>query len=86
MKFRVPNSSYLQDPWLGGYCPQIHILSVLCPLLNFLNPSPTEKNFWESHWFQQHETSNAVIISVVVLTKHKIFATQPYNEKRKSFV
>ena len=29
MKFLVPNYSCLQNPWLGGYCPQILILSVL---------------------------------------------------------
>jgi len=29
MKFLVPNYSCLQNPWLGGYCPQIPILSVL---------------------------------------------------------
>ena len=43
MKFLVPNYSYLQNPWLGGYRPQIHVLSVLCPQLNLLNPSPPEK-------------------------------------------
>jgi len=29
MKFLVPNYSCLQNPWLGGYCPQIPVLSVL---------------------------------------------------------
>ena len=29
---------------LGGYRPQIPVLSVLCPQLNLLNP-PTEKEF-----------------------------------------
>ena len=38
MKFLVPNYSCLQNPWLGGYHPQIPILSVLCPQLNLLNP------------------------------------------------
>jgi hypothetical protein len=33
-----------------------------------------------------HETLNVVIISLVVLMKHKIFATQPYNEERKRFI
>jgi hypothetical protein len=32
------------------------------------------------------ETLNVVIISVVVLMKHTIFATQPYNEERKRFI
>jgi hypothetical protein len=26
------------EPWLGGYRPQIPVLSVLCPQLNLLNP------------------------------------------------
>ena len=38
MKFLVPNYSGLQNPWLGGYRPQIPVLSVLCPQLNLLNP------------------------------------------------
>ena len=29
MKFLVPNYSCLQNPWLGGYHPQISVLSVL---------------------------------------------------------
>ena len=40
MKFLVPNYSCLQNPWLGGYRPQIPVLSVLCPQMNLLNPSP----------------------------------------------
>ena len=40
MKFFVPNYSYLQNPWLGGYHPQIPVLSVLCPQPNLLNPPP----------------------------------------------
>jgi len=42
MKFLVPNYSCLQNPWLGGYCPQIPILSVLCPQPNLLNPPPNK--------------------------------------------
>jgi len=38
MKFLVANYSCLQNPWLGGYRPQIPVLSVLCPQLNLLNP------------------------------------------------
>jgi len=34
-KFLVWNYSCLQNPWLGGYRPQI---PVLCPQLNLLNP------------------------------------------------
>ena len=29
MKFPVPNYNCLQNPWLGGYRPQIPVLSVL---------------------------------------------------------
>jgi len=44
MKFFVRNYSYLQDPWLGGYHPQI---PVLCPQLHLLNPP--EQNSWVRH-------------------------------------
>ena len=43
MKFLVPIYSCLQNPWLGGYRPQIPVLSVLCPQLNLLNPPPPKK-------------------------------------------
>ena len=43
MKFLVPNYSCLQNPWLRGYRPQIPVLSVLCPQLNFLNPPPSPR-------------------------------------------
>jgi len=43
IKFLVPNYSCIQNPWLRGYCPQIPVLSVLCPQLNLLNPPPTNK-------------------------------------------
>ena len=45
MKFLVPNYSCLQNPWLRGYRPQIHVLSVLCPPLNLLNPPRPRKKF-----------------------------------------
>ena len=41
--FVVPNYSCLQNPWLGGYCPQTHVLPVLCPQLNLLNSLPRNK-------------------------------------------
>jgi len=44
MKFLVPNYSCLQNPWLGGYRPQI---PVFCPQLNLLNPP--QQNSWVSH-------------------------------------
>jgi hypothetical protein len=38
------------NPCLEGYCPQIPVLSALCPQLNLLNPIPTpEKNSWVCH-------------------------------------
>ena len=47
MKFLVPNYSCLQNPWLGGYRPQI---PALCPQLNLLNnPPPPKKNSWVRH-------------------------------------
>ena len=42
MKCLVPNYSCLQNPRLGGYRPQIPVLSVLCPQLNLLNPPRTK--------------------------------------------
>ena len=41
MKFLVPNYSCLQNPWLGGYRPQVPVLSVL----NWIcwNPPPPNK-------------------------------------------
>ena len=42
MKFLVPNYSYLQNPWVGGYRPQIPVLSLLSPQLNLLNPPQTK--------------------------------------------
>ena len=39
MKLLTPNYSCLQNPWLGGYRPQIPVLSVLCPT-EFVEPSP----------------------------------------------
>jgi hypothetical protein len=32
-----------RNPWLGGYRPQIPLLSALCPQLNLLNPLPPNK-------------------------------------------
>jgi hypothetical protein len=54
MKFLVPNYSCLQNPWLGGHCPQIPVLSVL----NWICWTPPKKipgyttgwEFWNSVW------------------------------------
>ena len=43
MKFFLPKYSCFQNPCLRGYRPQIPVLSVLCPQLNLLNPSPLNK-------------------------------------------
>jgi len=48
MKFLLSNYSCLQNPWLGGYRPQIPVLSLLCPQPNLLNPPP-EQNSWVCH-------------------------------------
>ena len=48
MKFLASIYSCLQHPSLGGYNPQILVLSILCPQLNLLNPS--EQNSWVRHW------------------------------------
>ena len=40
MKFLIRNYSCLQNPWLGGYRPQI--IPVLCPQLNLLNHPPNK--------------------------------------------
>jgi len=52
MKFLVPNYSCLQNPWLGGYCPEIPVLSVLCPHMNLLTLPRTK--FQGSLWFSRN--------------------------------
>jgi len=48
-KRAVPNYSCLQNPWLGGYRPQIPVLSVLSWFC--WTPLPPEQNFWVRHWY-----------------------------------
>ena len=43
MKFLVSNYGCLQNPWLGGYRPQVPVLSVLCLQMNLLNPPSRTK-------------------------------------------
>ena len=43
IKFLLQTYSCLQNPWLGGYRPQIPVLSVLCPQLNLMNPPAQNK-------------------------------------------
>ena len=59
MKFLVPNYSCLQNPWLGGYRPQI---PVLCPQLNLLNTLPHEQNSWVRHcWYMSLYVGDRVV-------------------------
>jgi hypothetical protein len=66
MKFLVPNYSCLQNPWLGGYRPQIPVLAVLCPHLNLLNPPPPRTIFLGTP-LQTHIT----LPSFLPYSKHK---------------
>jgi len=50
MKFLVPNYSCLQNPWLGGYRPQILFL---CPLSSTEFVETPEQNSWVRHWAQK---------------------------------
>jgi len=49
MKFLVPNYSCLQNPWLGGYCPQIPVLSVL----NWICWTPPRTKYFGTPLIQQ---------------------------------
>ena len=62
MKFLVPNYSYFQNPWPGGYRPQVPFLYVLCPQLNLLNPP--EQNSWIRHCIKWNWN---IEISIMVL-------------------
>ena len=55
MKFLVANHSCLQNPWLGGYRPQIPVLYVLCPQLNLLNPPPPPRNKIPGYAIAKHK-------------------------------
>ena len=54
MKFLVPNYCCIQNPWLGGYSPQIPVLSVFCPLSSTEFVEPPEKYSWVRHWLYVH--------------------------------
>jgi hypothetical protein len=71
MKFLVPNYSCLQNPWLGGHCPQIPVLFVLnwicwtLPRIKFLG-TPLVGGEWSfTPWplYPRHKTP--------VLTEHE---------------
>ena len=68
MKFLVPNYSCLQNPWVGGYRPQIPVFPVLCPQLNLLNPLPPEQNSWVSH-------CSLIILSNLMMRKSEMAET-----------
>ena len=65
MKFLVPNYSCLQNPWLGGYHPQLPILSVL-NWICWTPPSP-EKTSWVRHW-------QALVNEVMNLQHHRLYS------------
>ena len=71
MKFFVLNYSCLQNPWLGGYHPQIPVLSVL----NWIcwTPPPKKKS-WVRHWPR-----------VGISKRDKIFWNHVHHEFYRSF-
>jgi len=50
MQFLVPNYSCFQNPWLGGYRPQIPVLSVICPQLKLLYPPSNKIPGYATDW------------------------------------
>ena len=69
MKFLVPNYICLQNPWLRGYCPQVPILSVLCPELNLLNPPPKKIPGYATGWQQRKTAVRIIDILAIVWTR-----------------
>jgi len=51
MKFLLPNYSWFQNPWLGGYRPPRSPFS-LSSVLNWICWAPREQNFWVRHRFE----------------------------------
>ena len=53
MKFLIPNYSFLQNPWLGGYCSQIPVLSVnwICWTPPPSNKIPAYATVWNTPTF-----------------------------------
>ena len=72
MEFLVPNYSCLQNPWLGGYRPQIPVLSVLCPQLNLLNPPSPQKKIMGTPLgaYMKFEFLTALLSQAVGLSEH----------------
>ena len=50
MKFHIPNYSCLPNPWLGGYRPQIPVLSSVLNWICWISPPHPEQNSWVRHW------------------------------------
>jgi len=92
MKFLV-NYSCLQNPWIGGYRPQISVLS--CPQLNLLNPPP-EQNSWIRHCLKYNKrfryTQSRTVLNSGKRTKlaaEPAFGVRPgrrNGEARRNFV
>ena len=57
MKFLVPIYSCLKNPWLGGYRPQIPVLS---SVLTWVCWTPPEQNSWERHCLIEDSTNEDV--------------------------
>ena len=77
MKFHVPNYSCLQNPWLGGYRPQIPVLPVLCPQLNLLNPPP-EQNSWIRRWQRPLPSTIFWIRHHAIISQRLYIRTRPH--------
>ena len=65
MKLLVPNYSCLQSPWLGGYRPQIPVLSVLFPQLNLLYPPPPPNKI-PGYSTEMHQPTCPIRLSEIV--------------------
>jgi len=77
MKVLVRNYSCLQKPWLGGYRPQIPVLSVLYTQLNFLNPPPPpRKNSWLRHCIQSCNMGRSVMGNQASDTQNVLYIQQ----------
>jgi len=64
IKFLVSNYNCLQNPWLGGYRPQIPVLSVF----NWISWTPPEKNSWVLHWLEYLDDTQ----TIQTLTPHEM--------------
>jgi hypothetical protein len=69
---KIPNYSCLQNPWLGGHCPQISILSVL----SWICWTSPEQNSWVCHCW----TQVTFPLHIVIRYMHQLIwiSTHPY--------